>query len=171
MKKMVMFGLALLAALAVALVGATPALAATAVHCPPTGGDDLQTVMNNAAPGAQILIYGTCTGNFTVTKNLTLVGEKGVLDGNNSGVVLTVNTGVTVVVDYLTIQHGNAVKGAGAYNSGTMTLNGSTVSGNSASAGGGGIYNNGTATLKSSAVSGNTPNNCAPPGSVAGCTG
>ena len=36
----------------------------------------------------------------------------------------------------------------------------------------GGIYRgSGTVTLQDSAVSGNVPDNCAPPGSVTGCTG
>jgi hypothetical protein len=34
---------------------------------------------------------------------------------------------------------------------------------------GGGIFNNGKVTLSKSLVTGNHPNNCRPPGSVAGC--
>ena len=41
-----------------------------------------------------------------------------------------------------------------------------------AGAGGGGIYlDSGTVTLHDSTVTGNVPDNCAPPGAVAGCTG
>jgi hypothetical protein len=58
--------------------------------------------------------------------------------------------------------------GAGA----TLTADDSTLAGNTAGAGGGGIYlDSGTVTLHDSTVTGNVPDNCAPPGAVAGCTG
>lgn len=55
-----------------------------------------------------------------------------------------------------------------------MTLNGgSSITGNAATASGGGIFLfAGTVTGATAAnVSGNTPNNCAPPDPVPGCTG
>jgi hypothetical protein len=57
----------------------------------------------------------------------------------------------------------------------TLTLDHSRVSHNSASGGGGGIFNGpfggpATVTLDHSKVDGNTPDNCEPPGSIAGCT-
>ena len=45
---------------------------------------------------------------------------------------------------------------------GTVTLNNSPVSGNTASSEGGGINNAGTVTLNKSPVSGNTPDQCSP---------
>ncbi len=180
MKRLAILAIALVAASGLSVVGSHAALAATVVHCPPTGTDDLQTAINNAPPGSQLVIYGTCTGNFDLNRNLTLVGQNAVLDGNNSGTVLSVDAGVTAVVDYLTIQHGNgfhgggiqnagtltlngatvsrnmAVEGGVIYNHGTMTLNGTTVSGNTASDEGGGIYSDGTMTIKSSTLSGNS---------------
>jgi hypothetical protein len=62
-------------------------------------------------------------------------------------------------------------------NAGTTTLNNSMVTDNTARLSesglfGGGIFDfSGTVSLNNSAVSRNTPNNCDPPGSVAGCTG
>jgi hypothetical protein len=61
----------------------------------------------------------------------------------------------------------------------TMVINNSQVTGNSADGGGGGIVNisfdptvsAGTVTLNHTTVSGNTPDNCEPPGAVAGCVG
>jgi hypothetical protein len=55
---------------------------------------------------------------------------------------------------------------------GTVILNHSQVTGNSA-ANGGGIFNftHGVVSLSGTSVTGNTPNNCAPPGSVPGCSG
>jgi hypothetical protein len=82
---------------------------------------------------------------------------------NNSGSI-TGNTAASV--------------GGGIYNLfGTVTLNNSgSITGNTAGTDGGGIYNNftfgGLATLNDiSSITGNNPNNCAPPGSVPGCTG
>ncbi len=159
MKKLGVLGVALLVAMGLALAAGPAAFASTAVHCPPTGTDDLQAAMNSAPAGSQILIYGTCTGNFTVPKDLTLVGENAVLDGNNSGTVLTVPAGVTAVVDYLTIQHGDAGQGGGILNEGTLTLNSATVSNNNLAGGGdgAGIFNDhGTLTLRSSTVADNS---------------
>jgi hypothetical protein len=51
-------------------------------------------------------------------------------------------------------------------------MNNGAVTGNSAEFGAGGILNAGnSATLHHVSVSSNTPDNCQPPGSVAGCTG
>jgi hypothetical protein len=56
--------------------------------------------------------------------------------------------------------------------SGVLTIKGSKITGNSASGTGGGIINqDGTVTLTGSQVVGNTPDNCEPPGTIAGCTG
>jgi hypothetical protein len=56
--------------------------------------------------------------------------------------------------------------------SGVLTIKGSKITGNSASGAGGGIINqDGTVTLTGTQVAGNTPDNCEPPGTIAGCTG
>ena len=55
---------------------------------------------------------------------------------------------------------------------GPVTLNHSQVTGNTAVQGGGGIFNfGGTVTLKATSITGNNPDNCEPPGTIAGCTG
>ena len=55
---------------------------------------------------------------------------------------------------------------------GALTLNRSKVTGNTAGIHGGGIFKNGgPVTLTASTVTRNTPDNCAPPGSITGCTG
>ena len=54
---------------------------------------------------------------------------------------------------------------------GPVTLNHSQVTGNTA-AHGGGIFNaGGTVMLSASNVTGNHPDNCEPPGTIAGCVG
>ena len=53
-----------------------------------------------------------------------------------------------------------------------MALTDRTVSNNTAFTDGGGIYvSTGTVTLQSTTITGNVPDNCAPAGSVSGCSG
>jgi hypothetical protein len=54
---------------------------------------------------------------------------------------------------------------------GALTLNHSQVTGNTAAHGGGIFNNDGTVSLAATSVTGNTPDNCEPPGTIAGCTG
>ena len=61
-----------------ATAGASPA--GIAVHCP---ADNLQTAINAAAPGSTLLVDGTCTGNFSIQKDLTLSGPA-TLDGGGT---------------------------------------------------------------------------------------
>jgi predicted outer membrane repeat protein len=141
---------------------ASPAGATTVVHCPT---DNLQTAIAAAPPGSTIAVSGTCTGQFTILKDLTLVGPA-TLDGIADSTMLRVDFGVTVTLDFLTIQHANAtIDGGGIFNLGTLTLNASQVSNNTTRFGrGGGIFNLGTLTLNASQVS----NNTAPEGSGGG---
>ncbi|MBV8984058.1 MAG: right-handed parallel beta-helix repeat-containing protein [Acidimicrobiia bacterium] len=153
MKKLAVLGAALLVGLGLTVTVGPSAFAAITVHCPASPPNDLQTVMNNAPVGSQIDITGTCIGNFTVPKNLTLVGQAGVLDANQRGTALTVASGVTAVVDYLTIQHSRGLAGLVVDSGGTLTLNAVTVSANNGAAGG--ISNSGTLTVRGSTISGN----------------
>jgi hypothetical protein len=52
-----------------------------------------------------------------------------------------------------------------------ITLNHSQVTGNTAAHGGGIFNSGGTVTLSASNVTGNHPDNCEPPGTIAGCVG
>ncbi|MEU5224815.1 hypothetical protein AB0G55_19460 [Streptomyces toyocaensis] len=176
-------------ATAAALVGgplapAAPAVAApiATVRCP---AQNLQTAIDDARPGSTLRVTGTCTGNFTITKNLTLIGLGATLDGGGTGTVVTVLAGVRAQLTALTITHGGRPAtgyGGGIYNDGgTVTLTRSTVRDNVAGQGGGiynsiggtvrsnlsqvrdntadtggGIFNFGTMTLTGSAVTGNT---------------
>ena len=56
----------------------------------------------------------------------------------------------------LTIRNGKTSNGGGIYNTGTLTVQNSTVSNNSATSNGGGIYNTGTLTVQNSTVSNNS---------------
>ena len=75
--------------------------------------------------------------------------------------VFIVNRRVTMRINNLTIQHGNATSdsrsGGGIYNEGgTVMVTNSTLSGNSASVYGGGIHNSGTLIVTNSTFSGNS---------------
>jgi hypothetical protein len=54
---------------------------------------------------------------------------------------------------------------------GELTLHNSQVTANTAAHGGGIFNSGGSVTLSNTAVTGNTPDNCEPPGTIAGCTG
>ena len=117
---------------------------------------NLQTAINGASAGATLDIIGTCHGNFTIGKNLNLVGRGSnpTLDGNGAGTVLTITRG-TVSLSSLTVTNGLAPQfepsgangeGGGIWNrKGVVTLDTVTVTGNGAGApgsgSGGGIAN------------------------------
>jgi hypothetical protein len=140
----------LLAAGSLAIGTAAPAGAVgpgITVHCPT---DDLQAAINNAPPGSTIKVDGTCVGNFNIwTGNALTVNGPATLDGNGAGLTLQV-TG-TVVLNDLTIQHGNGF-GGGLWNQGHLTMNRSIVRNNT----GDGVLNGGQLTMSLSTVSNNT---------------
>jgi hypothetical protein len=135
-----------------------PALAAPAiaVNC---STDNLQTQINAAAPGSTLLVSGTCKGQFTISRNLVLQGQgtSPTLDGDFAGTVLTIQSGATVTVVGLIITHGGPLS-IYSNSGGTLTLQNSTVAGNSGSASFGTIYNGpgSTLTLQDSTVTGNS---------------
>jgi len=176
---------AVLAATA-ALAGAVPAAASQAnlVDCN-ANHNALQPAIDGAAKGGTLLVTGTCTGPFTISNDLTIEGiGQAVLDGDQSGRTVTVGSGALVRLDDLIITDGIG----GINNQGTLTVAGSTVSGNTASNGpggginnavnatlvvsvstvrdnyslgaGGGINNNGSLTVRDSHLFGNSADNC-----------
>jgi hypothetical protein len=82
------------------------------------------------------------------------------------------NLGGTVSLLTSSVTGNTAVAGGGIYtDNGTVSLVASSVTGNTAVSSGGGIYvNSGGASALGTGVSGNTPDNCAPSGTVTGCT-
>jgi parallel beta-helix repeat protein len=118
-----------------------------------------------ANPGDSIEVTGDCRAfvpldgarTFVIDKDLTIAAPGGATMTANGGSVLIILTGSSVTLIGLTIQGGTAAFGGGIANSGTLNLENSTVSGNTATFTGGGIYNRlGTVTLDNSTVSGNT---------------
>jgi hypothetical protein len=135
---------------------------------------NLQAAVNAASAGDTLKVRGTCYGDTTIGKNLTIVGQSNpgfgpaTLNGRNTGSVVTVNEGVTVAITGLTITGGSGsnrrepcslpdcLVGGGILNFGSVSLTNSTVSGNTATYGGGGIWNQGSVSLTNSTVSDNT---------------
>jgi hypothetical protein len=85
-----------------------------------------------------------------------------IVDGNNAVTVFTVNDGLAVTLNALTIQHGSGSLGGGISGLGSpikinsLTVTNSTISGNGATGEGGGIYNSGgNVTVTNSTISGN----------------
>ena len=150
----------------IGVAAAAPADAATVtVNCP---ANDLQSAINSAAPGSTIVVRGTCTGSFSISTSLTLVGPA-TLNGVQLGVgstVLTVGGGAAVTLNSITVQGGGGEDyGAAGIDNGldnsasSLTLNNSSVVNNTPYYYGdghaGGIYNNGTLILNSSSVANN----------------
>ncbi|WP_062294560.1 filamentous hemagglutinin N-terminal domain-containing protein [Nostoc piscinale] len=102
-------------------------------------------------PTQQILIDKNLTINGAATGTTTVSGADGVG-------VIAVNTGAEVMLERLTIRNGTAFNGGGIYNAGTLTVNNSTLSGNSATFNGGGIYNDsvGNLTVNNTTINGNS---------------
>jgi hypothetical protein len=116
----------------------------------------LQAAVDAASAGDTLKVKGTCYGDTTIGKSLTIVGQsnpgfgQATLNGGNIGSVVTVNEGVTVAITGLTITGGNGSQqpcgpdcgmGGGIFNKGSLTLTKSTVTGNTAGYGGAGIDN------------------------------
>jgi hypothetical protein len=177
--------LSIVAALALA-AGILAILVPTAVGGPPScavsnarnhkGYNSLQAAVDAAKAGDTLEVKGTCVGNTSVEKNVTLKGVTNnafpgtpTLDGGGTGTVLHVTNGTTTV-DGLKITNGEAsvesVEGNGCCVGGGIAVTGDTagarlvnslVTGNAASVFGGGIdVDDGTLTLVNSSVTGNT---------------
>jgi hypothetical protein len=135
-----------------------------------SGAGSLRDAIASALPGDTInfspaLLPATITlsSMLTISKNLTISGpgvsNLVVIDGGTNDTVIEIDSGTTVAISGLTIQHGlsNSGYGGGILNNGTLTLNNSTVSSNYAAIAGDGIYNatGGTLTVTNSTLSGN----------------
>jgi len=115
-----------------------------------------------ASSGDFIFVAGAIyPENLTLSFSLNVIGSSAtttIIDGGGVNTVVTISS-ATVTLSGLTIQHGDAALGGGIDNSGTLTLNNSTVTQNQAQGmgtGGGGIYNSGILTINNGTISGNS---------------
>ncbi|MEI7848932.1 MAG: choice-of-anchor Q domain-containing protein [Chloroflexota bacterium] len=112
------------------------------------------SVFNSTSPQTILL-----ASEITIDKSLTLDGPgAGVLaiSGGSKIRPFTINSGITVVIQDVTIKQGHANSGSGIYNNGTLTVKYSTFTTNYSATNGGGIYNNGTLTVQYSTLSENS---------------
>jgi hypothetical protein len=142
----------------------------------------LQEAVDSASAGATLKVSGTCNGDTTIGKDLSIVGRgKAILDGSgSSGHVVVIGGFTSVAITGLTITGGTPMfpggpdedeggDGGGIVNDGSLTLTRSTVTGNAATEGdkagdsplpsqsvGGGILNQGQLVLDHSTVVDNT---------------
>ncbi len=98
--------------------------------------------------------------NLTIGISLKILGSDAkttIVDGNQAGAVFTISKFAHVLLSKLTIRNGSAWQGGGIENSARLTINNSTISGNSSSYKAGGILNGRDSTLNinNSTISGN----------------
>ena len=118
--------------------------------------------LTQAAAGATIKVSGTINDHVDISSPVTITTwtggpavSPGVLNGTATGDVVVVNSGVTgVTLNDLTIENGSV----GIFNYGTLTLTGSTVTGNAGGNEFAGIrnYDSGTMTIIDSTVAKNS---------------
>jgi hypothetical protein len=110
-----------------------------------------------------ITMINLTSAELLINKNLTVDGPVAVQSSSNSSRVFHIApASVTVTISGLTIRGGHPLSnehGGGILNTGTLTINNSTISGNTThydgSSNGGGIANTGMLTIANSTISGN----------------
>jgi hypothetical protein len=127
---------------------------------PPDGPPNSLTIAGAGASATTVNGGGTGTV-FTVDSGTVTISGLTVTNGTSPGTGGGIaNYGAMLTINSSTVSGNTAEEGGGIINDGTLTINSSTVSDNTATTdnGGGGISNEigGTATITSSTVSGNT---------------
>jgi hypothetical protein len=112
-----------------------------------------------ASSGDSVLVdAATYTENLTIGINLTVLGANAgttIIDGGAVNTVITISGTAQVTLSGLTIRNGyNQNYGGGIVNFGTLTINKSIITANSANLGGGGIENFTTLTINHSTITG-----------------
>jgi hypothetical protein len=138
-----------------------------------SGPGSLREAITAAQPGDTIT-FDSSVATVTLTSAQLTISTMLTIDGGTTGVTIARSdeagtpdfrifdiTGGDVTLESLTIRNGNVSgtsSGGGIFNSGTLAVTNSSISGNTAGANGGGIANTngGTLTVTNSSISGNT---------------
>jgi len=133
----------------------------------------IQAAVDQVDTGGTVHVAaGTYAENVTVARNMTINGAGAgvsIVDGGGVGAttnmrVFYINSGLTVYLNDMTVQHGHAEggsNGGGIYNLGTLNIARCTIADNHSGTGtsdtgyGGGIFNSGTLNISASTFSGN----------------
>lgn len=98
--------------------------------------------------------------NLTINKSMTLIGRSKsgtIIDGQGQGSIFTINQGITVTFQDLTLTNASTTKKGGAINNnGTIIVSNCNFNKNTATIFGGAIYNNGTLTVSNCNFTQNT---------------
>ncbi len=150
----------------------------TLSEAPAHTGTSLRDAISAANPGDTIQFQAGLSGaidlstaeggqgGLALTKNVTIDGtgatitiEGGSSAGSSSNAEpFFVNSGVTAVLNDLTISNGYSTQGGGIYNGGTLTVSNSTLANNHTFVDGGAIDNRGTLTVSNSTLANNSTN-------------
>jgi hypothetical protein len=114
-----------------------------------------------ASSGDSVLVAAaTYTENLTIGINLTVLGANAsttIIDGGAVNTVITISETAQAILSGLTIRNGySQTYGGGIVNLGTLTINNSVITTNSANYGGGGIENFTTLTINHSTFTGSS---------------
>lgn len=91
------------------------------------------------------IYQGANNRQIRIDKNMSIIGEseaRTIINGENNYQIFTVNPGVTLTIQNLTLASGTATNGGAINNEGTLTVTNCKFTGNTATSGGA-IYNNG----------------------------
>ena len=121
----------------------------------------IQSAIDSVVQGVINVAPGIYFENLVITKNITIIGETQnttIIDGNQTGRVITIGSGVNVNITNCTIQNGKAADGYSGPNgsAGTPGTNGSTGADGSD---GGAIYNQGTLIITNCSIRNNKAGN------------
>jgi Ca2+-binding RTX toxin-like protein len=151
------------------IVNGTTTSIAALISSPGADGISLREAIlaanaTNGANSIEFAIPGTITltqGQLTISDDLTIQGlgsDDLIIDGDENGRVLYVDSGDEVTIEDLTVTGGSVgglAFGGGIYNAGDLTLENVAVEGNYAGSIGGGIFSQGTLTLEQVSLIGN----------------
>ncbi len=135
-----------------------------------SGAGSLRNILADAEPDYTITFapalagqtIGLTTGSITLDRNLTIDGAGNTIQisGNNLSRIFFVNSGVSAMLNRLTLMNGLASQGGAIQNLGSLTLNQCTFAGNQDNCGcginGGAILNRGSLVANDSTFSSNT---------------
>ncbi|HEV8062133.1 MAG TPA: Ig-like domain repeat protein, partial [Gemmataceae bacterium] len=138
------------------LVSLRSAIAAANFDAGLGGADTIAFCTTQMRTSTIVLALGQL--ELTAGAGMTTINGGGLItvSGNNQYTIFAVDGGASATLEGLTITDGNGFNGGGIFNAGALTVNDSTISGNSGENDGGGIYNSGQITLYNSTLSRNS---------------